>query len=477
MTEVNKNFLTKVSGADVNLFRCRWQKLCEAYLPRISVESIWRFSRERMPREPSQGWKFHISATILQACDVFERVAPFLNSQSVQFKAPKSLEELSNLNCGLNGGYPQIGKFITVYPASEEIAVKLAHHLHDLTKEFFAVSVPFDEQYLPGSSVFYRYGAFSKTEAIDEKGRNFSAIVNLKGKLVLDDRYRAIPEWLSDPFQMDSKRHEKNFDETPLGTKYKIFRAITQRGKGGTYQAIEFRQNVPRLCIVKEGRRNGELGWNGQDGYSLVKNEFDVLSDLKKRCTDVPQVFESFEVFENFYFAMEFVEGEPLDKLMKLRKRRFSIKRICEFSVEIAKIIENIHRAGWVWNDCKPSNLIVSSKKSLRPIDFEGAFRKNETEPFHWKTRGFSKTVGFSNGQSNDFFALGAVVYFLLTGRLYDSKDPLEINKLRRNVPKPLVEIIEKLLSDSIVDLSKVVSEFENISKSVSDNFKDSHIS
>ena len=355
-------------------------------------------------------------------------------------------------------------------------AVELAQKLHELTEEFFAVSVPFDEQYVPDSSVFYRYGAFSKIEATDEKGRKFPAIRNLQGVLVLDDRFQAVPEWLSDPFQTADEKAEKSFAETPLGTNFKVFRAITQRGKGGTYQAFDVRQTAPRPCIVKEGRRKGELGWNGQDGYLLVKNEFDVLTVLKKTCKDVPQVFASFEIFGNFYFAMEFVEGKSLYDLMKIRRQRFSIKQVCECAIEIAKIIENIHRAGWIWNDCKPANLIVTGKNSLRPIDFEGAFPVNKSEPFDRKTKGFSKTQSKSTNSDaklNDIFALGAVVHFLLTGRIYDSTNPLKIGKLRRNVPPPLTAIIEKLLSDSVTDISKAVKEFEKILNSLSTKFKD----
>jgi hypothetical protein len=480
--QINRGFLdfsaVTLSKPDerAEFFSLRWHRLCEAYLPVKSKDSIWRFNREAKPQEPSQGWKLHISATILEACDLFEKVAPFLISQGVQFKAPESLNALFKINCGLQYGYWQVGKFITVYPSTEKKAVKLAGELHELTSEFISIAVPFDERYLPHSSVFYRYGAFAQIEMKDKNGIILPAIKNPSGELVYDDRFRAVPEWLSDPFRNKTKKFEDSSEtvETPLMTTYKVLRAITQRGKGGTYIALDLSADQPRLCIVKEGRRHGEVYWNNQDGYHLVKNEFDVLNTLGKIYKDVPQVFSSFEADGNFYLVMEYVEGKSLYALMRFRRRRFSVKQVIKFSVEIARIIEEIHQAGWVWNDCKPANLIVTPNGSLRPIDFEGSYPAHESAPFDWKSDGFSNPAGNeSSSGSIDFYALGAVVYFLLTGKLYMPDAPVAIEKLRRNVPKRFLEIVENLLCDSDLKRellpSEVREEFESIAATFTD--------
>jgi hypothetical protein len=82
----------------------RWRVLCERYLPLAPAGSIWRFSRPAAPSEPEQGWKLHISATVINACSMLETVAPLLHARDVQFKAPASMHEISRVNSGLYYG-------------------------------------------------------------------------------------------------------------------------------------------------------------------------------------------------------------------------------------------------------------------------------------------------------------------------------------------------------------------------------------
>jgi len=437
-------------GAAEYELSARWQLLCDIYLPLKATGTFWRLSRPTKPREPSQGWKLHISATILEACDLFERVAPFLTSRDVRFKAPGSLADLINLNSGLKYGFWQVGKFLTVYPSTDAEAVGLARELHELTREFTPVAVPFDKRFLPGSSVFYRYGAFERVEMKNADGAILPAVRNLSGELVYDDCLKAVPEWLGDPFSKPAESAERDSTDevTPLVTTYKVFSAVRQRGKGGTYRALDLSAAPPRFCIVKEGRRHGEVFWNGQDGFQLVCHEARVLGHLGKIYAGAPQFISSFEAHGNFYLVMEFVEGASLSSLMKRRRRRFSVRRILAFGAEIARIIEEIHRAGWVWNDCKPSNLIVTKDRRLRPIDFEGAYPIGQSAPFNWKSRRFSKPgKERPSSATDDLYALGAVLYFLLTGKFYDPGAPAAIGKFRRRVPRRLEKIISGLLN------------------------------
>lgn len=97
-TSHNKEYcVSQQKGAYVEIIHLleeKWQKLCKRYLPMELENSVWRFSRTITPDDPEQGWKIYISATILSADIIFEKVAPFLCHLGILFKAPGSLLEL-----------------------------------------------------------------------------------------------------------------------------------------------------------------------------------------------------------------------------------------------------------------------------------------------------------------------------------------------------------------------------------------------
>jgi hypothetical protein len=286
-----------------NRLSARWIYLCDKFLPFRIPNSFWRVSRHTRPEEPTQGWKLHISATVLQACDLFERVAPVLAKHELCYKAPDSLDELMLLNSGPVYGYWQVGKFLTLYPSTAAKAVTLAAEFHKLTTEFAPVSIPFDIQYRPNSNVFYRYGGFTNVQFTDENGVTLPAVENLLGELVYDDRLVAVPEWVADPFRLSARKPAPQ-PASPLTTRYRVFEALTQRGKGGTYQAIDVVATPPRLCVVKQGRPHGEIAWNGDSGRDLAQHECRNLVELAKVYSDSPRVCDSFESNGNFYFVI-----------------------------------------------------------------------------------------------------------------------------------------------------------------------------
>ena len=117
------------------------------------------------------------------------------------FKAPRSLAELHKLNTGIDYGFSQIGKFITIYPPSTDMAVVIASDLHRLTANFRGPVVPYDNRLRNNSCVYYRYGGFSKS-TIMFRGKEVEAIARPDGKFVQDRREprTAVPSWISAPW-------------------------------------------------------------------------------------------------------------------------------------------------------------------------------------------------------------------------------------------------------------------------------------
>jgi len=430
-----------------------YQQLCERFLHITSDCSKWRFSREMEADDPEQGWKLHVSATLLTANEVIERVAPYLRARNVLYKAPSSLDELDRINCGLLKSYSQVGKFITVYPRSDQETTLLARHLHKLTRGIAAPRVPFDTPYREGSCVYYRYGAFSPLDIINPDGTRTPAIRNPEGELIPDSRESAEgPAWAVDPFS--NKRSMKKVStrsRSPLPSTLHAFRALSQRGKGGVYQAIDLGVSPARLCVLKQGRANGEVKWDGRDGHWRVRNEELVLCQLQLAGVAVPQVYTSFESEGHYYLLMEFIAGDSLSALLSKRRRRLSIRKVIGYAIQLSNLISRIHAAGWVWRDCKPANLIITKGDCLRPVDFEGAFQTDHPDTFFWNTPEFAPPESLADspqqsGTAEDLYALGAVIYYLISGRTPDAA-PVPASAWRQGIPTSLDAIVSELIS------------------------------
>lgn len=414
---------------------------------------MWRYSRSRSPGDPEQGWKLHIAATVLTANRVLEAIGPCLQSHGTKFKGPASLHLLSKINCGVYYGYTLVGKCFTVYPQTTEEALVLAGKLHDLTLGVDAPSVPFDQRFRPDSCVHYRYGAFRRHQIEHQDGTHTLALRNPQGQLVPDVRESPVakPDWVADPF-LDSARPDAESVASPLKTTFRAFRALTQRGKGGVYQALDLSSGSPRFCILKEGRKHGEPSWDGCDGYGRVNHEEKVLRSLRTQGLDVPDVYSSFEVEGNVYLAIEFIEGVSLQTLLARRKRRLPVRRALEYALELSRLLGQIHAAGWVWRDCKPSNLMVTNNGTLRPIDFEGACLVTQPDPTLWGTPDFVAPEAYDafHGQCRkpeDLYALGVVIYHLLYGEFPSTSSALRLESSRRNVPNAFRRVVSELLS------------------------------
>jgi serine/threonine protein kinase len=169
---------------------------------------------------------------------------------------------------------------------------------------------------------------------------------------------------------------------------------------------------------------------------------------------DVPRIYSSFEVDGNYYLATEYIEGVCLHNLLDRLKRRIPVPGALEYGIQLARIFSQIHAAGWVWRECKPMNIIVTPEGELRPLDFEGACPVDQPDPLLWGTPGFippeRRDPSIHRDIHDDLYALGSMLYLLLTGRVAEETDPLPIEKRRRNVPAPVRQLVMRLLSRSL---------------------------
>jgi eukaryotic-like serine/threonine-protein kinase len=187
------------------------------------------------------------------------------------------------------------------------------------------------------------------------------------------------------------------------------------------------------------------------------------------RHPNVASVFQLGTSQENYFYAMEFVEGETLASLVK-RSTCLDAKLALEIVAQVAAGLDAIHKQSLVHRDIKPSNIMVSSAVdgvvSVSIIDLGLAKTLTESESQEISILGaFAGTPEFASPEQftgtdvdirSDLYSLGITLWQMLTGQPpfrgapnavmhQHLNSPLPLAKLL-NVPQPVVALIEVLL-------------------------------
>jgi serine/threonine protein kinase len=148
-----------------------------------------------------QGWKLHVSATVLSAPAVLAACAPLLVETGTAFEYVATLSGLAALN-GPLAPRSDAGKFLTAHPTTDELFRELAKRLDEATAGMVGPAILSDQPYRTGGVVHYRYGAFAGVGVLDNDGGHRRCVVSPFGNLV-EDRCEAFfrpPPWVELPF-------------------------------------------------------------------------------------------------------------------------------------------------------------------------------------------------------------------------------------------------------------------------------------
>jgi len=135
----------------------------------------------------------------------------------------------------------------------------------------------------------------------------------------------------------------------------------------------------------------------------------------------VPELLNEFIEDGNRYLVLEEIAGRPLLTRNRIQPARISWRRAMKLLNQLGPLLQAIHRAGYVWRDCKPEHIFISHGK-IWLIDFEGACRISETGVLPWGSPQYlppthrKQFVRRRAGTLEDDYAFGVILFQFLSG-------------------------------------------------------------
>jgi serine/threonine-protein kinase len=249
---------------------------------------------------------------------------------------------------------------------------------------------------------------------------------------------------------------------------YKLVRELGQGGMGKVHLAVREADGV--LLAVKT-IIPAYAGSKVQTERFL--REARILGQLEH-----PNIVAFSEIGESggiLYFAMEYVDGTDLARLLSRQRGPFAVPRAVDLICQTLCALEYAHERGFVHRDVKPANLLMEDRGAneiVRLTDF-GLARIYQTSPLSGLTLqgSLGGTVAFAAPEQItnfrdakppvDQYGAAATLYKLLTDQyIFDlppaldrqllmilQVEPISILSRRPEIPAALAEIIHRALA------------------------------
>jgi serine/threonine protein kinase len=266
-----------------------------------------------------------------------------------------------------------------------------------------------------------------------------------------------------------------------LADRYHVIRRIGEGGMGQVYLAEHVK--MKRKSAVKV-LHQGMV--HDHDAISRFNREASNASQIQH--PNVAAIYDFGETPEGLiYLAMEFVDGEPLTKIIE-RHGALTAARAADIGEQVASALEAAHDMGIIHRDLKPDNIMIARGRAgediAKVVDFGIAKAVQADDQKVTKTGLAIGTPEYMSPEQlggdqldsrTDIYSLGLVTFNMLTGQLpFPSvvsrealimrltEKPRTLAEIRNDVkwPAELQTVMDKALANHPADRYQHVSQF-----------------
>ncbi len=232
--------------------------------------------------------------------------------------------------------------------------------------------------------------------------------------------------------------------------KYVITEILGRGGYSNVYRGTHASLNMP----VAIKMLNHDMAMDPAFSEKF-RNEAKTIARLNHE--NIIKVYDIEELYKTIFIIMEYLEGVPLDYVLK-KMGRLPPSRVLDILLQVCAGLAYAHENGIVHQDIKPGNIFIQPDYRAKIVDFGLAVRPGTVDDLCWPGSVLyappEKIQGNPVDERSDIYALGITTYEMVTGqRPFAGKDPTELMSLHLNkdVPDP---------RSSIPDLPEELSNF-----------------
>ncbi|HWH13653.1 MAG TPA: protein kinase, partial [Miltoncostaeaceae bacterium] len=220
-----------------------------------------------------------------------------------------------------------------------------------------------------------------------------------------------------------------------IGGRYRIEDVLGTGGMARVYRAQDQELGRPVAVKVLADRYAADPTF-----VERFRREASAAAQLNH--PNIVQVFDRGEAGETYYIVMEYLPGPDLKTIIR-RRGTISADETVEAGLQILSALAAAHRRDVIHRDVKPQNVIMADDGTLKVTDFGIARAGADSEMTEAGsvigTAQYLSPEQARGGEvtpSSDCYAVGIVLYEMLTGRVpFDAERPVAVAMKQINEP------------------------------------------